>query len=74
MRVALFLFEWRWSHSFVNRGRGERRAALPKLGRDRTNALIAVADLFHRRHNHASLQTTADCMVPGGASRDNSLE
>ena len=30
MRVALFLFELRWSHSFVNRGRGERRAALPK--------------------------------------------
>jgi hypothetical protein len=30
IRVALFLFEWRWSHDFVNRGRGERRAALPK--------------------------------------------
>jgi hypothetical protein len=30
VRVALFLFEWRWSHNFVNRGRGERRAALPK--------------------------------------------
>jgi hypothetical protein len=30
VRVALFLFEWRWSHSFVNRGRGKRRAALPK--------------------------------------------
>lgn len=30
IRVALFQFEWRWSHDFVNRGRGERRAALPK--------------------------------------------
>ena len=30
VRVALFLFEWRWSHNFVNRGCGERRAALPK--------------------------------------------
>ena len=30
VRVALFLFGWRWSHNFVNRGCGERRAALPK--------------------------------------------
>jgi len=30
IRVALFLFEWRSSHDFVNRGRGERRVALPK--------------------------------------------
>jgi hypothetical protein len=45
-----------------------------KLGRDRTNALIAVGrPLSPRMHNHASLQTTADCLVPGGASRDDSL-
>jgi hypothetical protein len=30
MRFALFLFAWRRSHDFVNQGRGERRAALPK--------------------------------------------
>jgi hypothetical protein len=30
MRFTLFLFERRWSHGFVNRGCGERRAALLK--------------------------------------------
>ena len=28
--LRCFLFEWRCSHDFVNRGRGERRAALAK--------------------------------------------
>jgi hypothetical protein len=69
MRFALFLFTWRRSHDFVNRGRGERRVALPKT---RTR-LHECPDLHGNPFSTSRLSATMASSPLHANSRDGHL-